>query len=129
MAQYFLHLRIIFGLFSSIKAAIQSTDWINFFNTSTSSKNEAILYVAQMIENIKFRNYSDKFINMVEEDKKRIRTSQCVFIPADKTRNMDEMSAPAYNKLVAENVAKTYKLQMQTPQKTSTPNSRTSPPI
>ena len=70
-----------------------------------------------MIENIKFRNYSDKFINMVEEDKKRIRTSQCVFIPADKTRNMDEMSAPAYNKLVAENVAKTYKLQMQAPQK------------
>ena len=60
--------------------------------------------VAKMIENIKFRNYSDKFINMVEEDKKRIRTSQSVFIPADKTRNMYEMSAPAYNKLVTENV-------------------------
>ena len=66
--------------------------------------------VAKMIENIKFRNYSDKFINMVEEDKKRVRTSQSVFIPADKTRNMYEMSAPAYDKLVTENVTKTYKL-------------------
>ena len=66
--------------------------------------------VAKMIENIKFRNYSDKFINMVEEDKKRIRTSQSVFNPGDKTRNMYEMSAPAYNKLVTENVTKTYKL-------------------
>ena len=66
--------------------------------------------VAQMIENIKFRNYSDEFIKMVEEDKKRIRSSQNVFIPADKTRNMYEMSAPAYDKLVIENVTKTYKL-------------------
>ena len=46
---------------------------------------------------------------LVENDKRRIRTSTNVFIPADKTRNIYEMSAPSYNKLLTENVTKTYK--------------------
>ena len=66
--------------------------------------------VAKMLENIKFRRYSDEFINQLEDDKKRIRTSPNVFIPADKTRNMYEMSAADYDKLLTENVTKTYRL-------------------
>ena len=63
-----------------------------------------------MIENIRFRYYSNEFIKTVEDDKNRIRTSQNVFIPADKTRNMYEMNSADYNKLLTENVTKTYKL-------------------
>ena len=63
-----------------------------------------------MIENIRFRNHTNEFIKTIEEDKKRIRTSKNVLTPADKTRNMYEMNATSYNKLLTENVTKTYKL-------------------
>jgi hypothetical protein len=66
--------------------------------------------IIHMIENIKFQPVNDEFIQSLEDDKKRIKSSNNMFIPADKTRNMYEMSAPAYTKLVTENVTKTYKL-------------------
>ena len=66
--------------------------------------------VIQMIENIKFRNANDQFLNTLESDKRRIKTSPNVFIFADKTRNLYEMNANTYNKLLTENITKTYKL-------------------
>ena len=65
--------------------------------------------VAKMIESVKFCNTSDNFIKTLERDKRKISASNNVFVPADKTRNFYEMSAPAYNKLLTENVTKTYK--------------------
>ena len=64
--------------------------------------------IAKMIENIKFRNVNDSFIQKLEKDKRKINASKNVFVFADKTRNIYEMDAPAYNKLLTENVTKTY---------------------
>ena len=65
--------------------------------------------VACMIETVKFRNVNDNFIEELEKDKRKINASKNVFIFADKTRNIYEMDAPTYNKLLTENVTKTYK--------------------
>lgn len=66
--------------------------------------------VVRMIENIKFQYVKGEFIQSLENDKRRIKSSSNVFIPADKTRNMYEMNAQTYNKLLNENITKTYKL-------------------
>ena len=69
--------------------------------------------VIQLTENIQFRNVNGEFMKTLQDDKKRINSSNNVFIAADKTRNMYEMIATAYNKLLTENVTKTYKLTQQ----------------
>ena len=62
-----------------------------------------------MIESVKFRNVYEGFIQELEKDKRKINASKNVFVFADKTRNIYIMDAPAYNKLLTENVTKTYK--------------------
>ena len=53
---------------------------------------------------------NDQFINTLERDKQKIKASPNVNIFADKTRNIYETDADTYNKLLTENVTKTYKL-------------------
>ena len=65
--------------------------------------------IASMIERVKFQNVNDNFIQELEKDKRKINASKNIFVFADKTRNIYEMDAPAYNKLLTENVTKTYK--------------------
>ena len=65
--------------------------------------------IAEMIENIRFERSTNELIKTLEADKKRISSSKNVFVPADKTRNLYEMSAQSYKKLLTENVTKTYK--------------------
>ena len=59
--------------------------------------------VAKLLENVNFRDIKDDFIQALEKDKKRIEASKNVFVFADKTRNLYEMEASTYNKLVTEN--------------------------
>jgi hypothetical protein len=49
-------------------------------------------------------------MNTLEQDKRKIEASQNVFVFADKTHNIYEMHADKYNKLLTENITKTYKL-------------------
>ena len=63
-----------------------------------------------MIENIEFRNINESFMKTLEKDKRRIQSSTNVFISADKTRNLYEMKPDTYEKLLKENIMKTYKL-------------------
>ena len=65
--------------------------------------------VVMMIENIKLRLMKNDFIQTLKNDKKKINSSSNVYIRADKTRNVYEMSATTYNKLLTENVTKKYK--------------------
>ena len=58
---------------------------------------------------MKFRNVNDEFIKTLEKDKRKINSSKNVFIFADKTRNIYETEAKSYDKLLTENVTKTYK--------------------
>ena len=60
--------------------------------------------LANMIESVKFRNVDDGFIQQL-----KINASKNFFVFADKTKNIYEIDAPVYNKLLTENVTKTYK--------------------
>jgi D-hexose-6-phosphate mutarotase len=62
------------------------------------------------MENIQFRNVSDKFLNNLDNDLKKVKTSPNVFVFADKTKNVYETTPENYNKIVKDNVTKTYKL-------------------
>ena len=53
---------------------------------------------------------SDKFLNNVDNDLKKVKTSPNVFVFADETKNVYETTPENYNKIVKDNVTKTYKL-------------------
>ena len=50
------------------------------------------------------------FLNKVNGDLKKINASKNVFVFADKTSNVYETTPEVYNKLLAENITKTYKI-------------------
>ena len=64
--------------------------------------------LAHMMENIQFRNVSNPFLNEMDNDLKKIKSSPNIFVFADKTRNIYETSAENYNKILKENVTKSY---------------------
>ena len=66
--------------------------------------------LAHMMENIQFRNVSNPFLNEMDNDLKKIKSSPNIFVFADKTRNIYETSAENYNKILKENVTKSYKV-------------------
>ena len=65
--------------------------------------------VHRMIDNVKFRPASSEFQDTLRSDLKRIRESSNVVIAADKTRNLYSMPADRYEKLLEENITKTYR--------------------
>ena len=64
-----------------------------------------------LIRNIKFKdNTKSTFQRKLDADiKNTIKKPNSLLIPADKTTNYFEMNTTAYNKLIKENVTKTYK--------------------
>ena len=66
--------------------------------------------VIQLVSNVKFRKISDPFLNSIAKDLEKVSSSKNVLIFADKTRNIYETSPETYNKLLNENITKTYKL-------------------
>ena len=65
--------------------------------------------VLKIIENIKFRDTKNNFQETLASDLKKINTSENTFVFADKTRNIYETSLETYNKLLHDNITKTYK--------------------
>ena len=63
--------------------------------------------ILTMIENIKFRRVSDKFLKKLDEDIRKINSSEKMFVPADKTQNFYHIDKYTYNKILTENVTKT----------------------
>ena len=70
-----------------------------------SFENELLL----MIKNIEFRNVKNYFQEKLKEDINEIKTSDKVFVAADKSRHIYKMDKQQYAKLLTENVTKTYK--------------------
>ena len=68
---------------------------------------EQDLYI--LIQEIEFRQYSNPFLRKLDKDKKEIQKSKNVFVFADKTTNLYEVSANEYNKLLTENITQLYK--------------------
>ena len=62
-----------------------------------------------MIENLKFRNTTNGFQKKLRNDIKRINESTKTFIPADKTQNYYQLTKEEHDKILKDNVTKTYK--------------------
>ena len=63
----------------------------------------------KLIENIQFRTVSGKFLNELNEDNNKIRSSDKLFVSADKTQNYYEITKENCNKILYDNITKTYK--------------------
>ena len=66
--------------------------------------------LVETMESETFRRTHDKFQDRLQRDITRISHSNSVFMPADKTRNLYEVSLKQHSKLLKENVTKHYKL-------------------
>ena len=62
-----------------------------------------------LISNVKFRNVNNPFLNQISEDTRKVNDSKNIFVFADKSTNVYEMSPEQYNKLLSENITKSYK--------------------
>ena len=65
--------------------------------------------LVRMIDSIEFRNISNPFQDTLRRDISRIKNSDRMFVRADKTRNIYEMTTDQYEKLLHENITKHYK--------------------
>ena len=63
----------------------------------------------RMISNVQFRRVKNNFQNRLKNDIRSIQSSKKVFVFADKTRNIYEMEKAHYEKLLTDNITKTYK--------------------
>ena len=64
-----------------------------------------------MVRNIDFKRVSSEFQSNLSKDIKRINEDPAFFIPADKTNNLYKLSKDKYNKLLTDNITKSYKKQ------------------
>lgn len=62
-----------------------------------------------MVKNITFRKFANKFQKEMKTDVEKIKKSEKVIVMADKTTNMYMLTKEQYEKLLLENVTKTYK--------------------
>ena len=62
-----------------------------------------------MIKNIQFRKINNSFQSPMNEGIKQIKGDSKTFVPADKSRNIYKMDREIYEKLLHENIIKTYK--------------------
>lgn len=62
----------------------------------------------EMIRNVTFKNDTNDFLQSLENDVKKIRTSENMLISADKTTNLYEMPTEQYKKLLHDNITKSY---------------------
>ncbi len=65
--------------------------------------------VINLIENIKFRNAKNQFQVSLANDLKKINSSPNIFVFAEKTKKIYETPLDTYNKLMHDNITKTYK--------------------
>ena len=61
-----------------------------------------------MIKNIQFRHINSTSQEQLKKDIQQIRQSNQLFVSADKSRNIYKMNKEDYEKLMHENITKTY---------------------
>ena len=62
-----------------------------------------------MIRNIEFRKARNDFQDKLKEDINKIRSSKNLFVFADKSTNLYEMSDTKYNRLLSNNITSNYR--------------------
>ena len=60
----------------------------------------------RMIEEMRFRNTTNRFQQRLKEDIRKIRKLKNIIVPADKISNMYEVSEQQYEKLLTNNITK-----------------------
>ena len=65
--------------------------------------------LCKLVNLIKFRTNTSNFQKQLNKDIRKIRESTSLLVFADKTSNIYEMPLEEYNKLLKENITKTYK--------------------
>ena len=63
----------------------------------------------QLVENVTFKQVRNAFQDKLRRDVKSINSSKKVLVFADKTRNLYEMDKGQYEKMLRENITKTYR--------------------
>ena len=63
----------------------------------------------QLVDNVTFKQVRNAFQDKLKRDVKCINSSKNVLVFADKTRNVYEMGKDQYEKLLRENITKTYR--------------------
>ena len=69
--------------------------------------------LCEMVNNVEFTNSRSHFQRKLIKDAKDIRNSKDIYLLADKTRNIYQVSEDSYNKLLLDNVTSKYKKSSQ----------------
>ena len=62
-----------------------------------------------MIKNFEFKGVNSAFQSKLTNDIRKIRKSNNLFVSADKSRNIYKVSKASYERMMHENITKTYK--------------------
>ena len=63
----------------------------------------------KMIENLRFKKVRNSFQDKLKRDVKKINSSHKALVFADKSRNVYKLEKPKYQKLLRENITKSYR--------------------
>ena len=77
-----------------------------------SSVKEIVLFennMMDMIKNLEFKRVYNEFQSNLRNDIRQIRESNNLFVSVDKSRNIYKVSKASYERMMQENVTKTYK--------------------
>ena len=66
--------------------------------------------LVKLVQNVSFRKINEPFLNNIKKDLKNIKSSKSIFVFADKTKNIYEVPPNEYDKLLTENITKSYKV-------------------
>ena len=64
----------------------------------------------KLVENLRFKQVKNEFQDKLNRDVKKINSSKNILVFADKTRNVYELNKNEYEKLLRENITKTYRI-------------------
>ena len=65
--------------------------------------------LVKLVRNVTFKPISNNFQDQMKADVDSIKRSKNIYILADKTNNLYETDVKNYNKLLINNISKTYK--------------------
>ena len=127
----------IYKLIEKTELLLKRMRWKAFFFDSPDTNNESFKTIykskkcppqmhdlkmfendmIKMIENIKFKATSNEFLDLLQKDVRKIRSSNKVLVQADKTQNFYQLDKETYKKILNDNVTKTYQKTQTTTKK------------
>ena len=127
----------IYKLIEKTELLLKRMRWKAFFFDSPDTNNESFKTIykskkcppqmhdlkmfendmIKMIENIKFKATSNEFLDLLQKDVRKIRSSNKVLVQADKTQIFYQLDKENYKKILNDNVTKIYQKTQTTTKK------------